>query len=431
MVILGVSLAGVLLVLILAGGALYQYVYLPNQALVTVDGTKISRGDYWKVRKLELLNQIAQYSQFAQFASGQQATSYQQLADQARQQLNTVESDPVDTSTLSQMVDDQVLLHHMGDVGVTVTDADIDQFVAEAFAPVPIASPTPTLGVDPTAAAWATATAEATPSPTPEPSETPSATPGTAATPGATPEASPEAGTPEPTATPNPEQARATATANFDQYRVNFLNRADMSVSDFRRLVARPQVAREKVQRALEEKIPTRAEQVHAAHILVATEEAAKQIVDQTLKQKDFAEVAKEQSSDSSTAANGGDLGWFPRGVMVKEFEDVAFSLKPGEVSQPVHTKFGWHIIKVIDHQQDRPLTVEMLDQLRGQALSKWMDDARAKASIEWHVSNEPTPTPTGEFSPPPDAPPTPTPTPSPTPAASPAAGTPEASPTP
>ncbi|MBX6343109.1 MAG: SurA N-terminal domain-containing protein, partial [Thermomicrobiaceae bacterium] len=158
MVILGVSLAGVLLVLILAGGALYQYVYLPNQALVTVDGTKISRGDYWKVRKLELLNQIAQYSQFAQFASGQQATSYQQLADQARQQLNTVESDPVDTSTLSQMVDDQVLLHHMGDAGVTVTDADIDQFVAEAFAPAPIASPPPTLGVDPTAAAWATAT---------------------------------------------------------------------------------------------------------------------------------------------------------------------------------------------------------------------------------------------------------------------------------
>ena len=61
----------------------------------------------------------------------------------------------------------------------------------------------------------------------------------------------------------------------------------------------------------------------------------------------DFAQTAKSLSIDEATAPKGGDLGWVGIGTLVKEFEDAAFALKPGEVSAPVKTQFGWHIIKL------------------------------------------------------------------------------------
>jgi parvulin-like peptidyl-prolyl isomerase len=93
-------------------------------------------------------------------------------------------------------------------------------------------------------------------------------------------------------------------------------------------------------------------EKVHALHILVETEEEANNILNK-LKEGiiDFAELAKEKSIDPS-AKNGGDLGFFARGQMVKEFEDAAFSLKPGEISGIVKTKFGYHIIKLVEKKE-------------------------------------------------------------------------------
>jgi parvulin-like peptidyl-prolyl isomerase len=87
--------------------------------------------------------------------------------------------------------------------------------------------------------------------------------------------------------------------------------------------------------------------QVHARHILVKTEDEAKTILyDVTIGKKDFGAVAAEKSLCPSKR-QGGDLGWFGRGQMVKEFETAAFALKPGEISKPVKTQFGYHIIKV------------------------------------------------------------------------------------
>lgn len=88
------------------------------------------------------------------------------------------------------------------------------------------------------------------------------------------------------------------------------------------------------------------ATEVKASHILVATEDEAKNLYNEIKNGKDFAEVAKEYSKCPS-GQNGGDLGFFPRGVMVKPFEDAAFSLKVGELSEPVQTQFGWHLILV------------------------------------------------------------------------------------
>jgi parvulin-like peptidyl-prolyl isomerase len=92
------------------------------------------------------------------------------------------------------------------------------------------------------------------------------------------------------------------------------------------------------------------AKKVNASHILVKTEQEANVVLFDLKAGKSFEDIAKEKSLCPS-GKKGGNLGWFGRGQMVKEFEDAAFSLKKGEISKPVKTQFGWHIIKVIDVQ--------------------------------------------------------------------------------
>lgn len=100
-------------------------------------------------------------------------------------------------------------------------------------------------------------------------------------------------------------------------------------------------------------------EQVHARHILVETEEEANNLLLQ-LKEglTDFAELAKEKSIGPS-APSGGDLGFFARGQMVKEFEDAAFSLEPGKISEVVQSQFGYHIIKCEEKKEEYSPTFE------------------------------------------------------------------------
>jgi parvulin-like peptidyl-prolyl isomerase len=92
-------------------------------------------------------------------------------------------------------------------------------------------------------------------------------------------------------------------------------------------------------------------EQVWAQLIIVDTEEEAMQVLDRLGKGEDWNKIAAEVSTDTNTSKNGGDLGWFARGVMVKEFEDAAFSLKVGAISRPVKTDFGYAIIRVLGHE--------------------------------------------------------------------------------
>lgn len=90
--------------------------------------------------------------------------------------------------------------------------------------------------------------------------------------------------------------------------------------------------------------------EVKASHILVETEAEAISIKEEILSGKSFEDVAAEHSLCPS-GARGGDLGFFGRGVMVKEFEEAAFDLKVGQISDPVRTNFGWHLIVVTDKQ--------------------------------------------------------------------------------
>lgn len=480
----GMGIAGALIAVILVGFAANEYWFKPRHVLATVDGTKIRREDYWKVRSYDLLNQAAQFQQLAQFSDSQQASQYQSMAQQAITELDSVwGSTTTDDTTLSKMVDDQVYLKNLDTLGLSISQQDVDDYIAQQFEPsnAPIYTPTATATLIPTRAAWATETAfastataaagAATPAASPEAvgspeaaettgspaavaslagataeagaasspvvpvAETPAASPvasessPAAASPGA--EASP-AGSPSPEATvsptPNQDEARQTAAAGYQQFQDNAFDKTHLSQADYERLIVRPLVARQKVRETLEAQVGQTADQIHAEHILVSTKELADSIYQQ-LQQPDanFEQIAKDQSTDTTTAPNGGDLGWFPRGIMVPAFDDVAFATQPGQISQPFKTEFGWHIVKVLASEPNRALTDQQINQLKSKKVQDWLDEQRAGM----HITSEAKPTPTPaeqEFQAPPDAPPTPTSTP--TPIASPE-GEPGASPQP
>jgi len=128
-------------------------------------------------------------------------------------------------------------------------------------------------------------------------------------------------------------------------------------------------------------------ENVTASHILVKTEPEAKALLEELKGGKDFAELAKEKSTGPS-APQGGSLGSFGRGRMVPDFEKVAFSLKAGEVSPPVKTRFGWHVIKVTEHTEGKQQDFEQAkDEIRKALVSDYIQSMiqglQDKAAIE------------------------------------------------
>jgi peptidyl-prolyl cis-trans isomerase C len=128
-------------------------------------------------------------------------------------------------------------------------------------------------------------------------------------------------------------------------------------------------------------------EEVHARHILVENEDDAKAILDQLKGGADFATLAKEKSKDPG-AAEGGDLGYFTKDQMVPEFADVAFKMYPGQLSNPVKSQFGWHIIKVEDKRSKQPPEFEKVkDQIESflarKAQTEFIAKLRQSAKIE------------------------------------------------
>jgi foldase protein PrsA len=130
--------------------------------------------------------------------------------------------------------------------------------------------------------------------------------------------------------------------------------------------------------------------QVRASHILVADEATAKDVKKKLTAGEKFEDLAKEYSTDPGSGQKGGDLGWFGKGAMVKEFEDAAFKLKEGEVSEPVKSEFGYHIIKVTETVKPFEEMKESLkEEVRNQKIQqpdniqKALDNAIKDANVE------------------------------------------------
>ncbi len=130
-------------------------------------------------------------------------------------------------------------------------------------------------------------------------------------------------------------------------------------------------------------------EEVQARHILVESEDKAKELAEKIKGGGKFEDLAKESSKDPGSKEDGGNLGYFGRGQMVPQFEEAVFKMQKGDVSAPIQTQFGWHLIKVEDKRAKAPPAFDVvkdriLQSLLLQKASKAAVDLRTKAKIEY-----------------------------------------------
>jgi parvulin-like peptidyl-prolyl isomerase len=367
-VLIALAIVAALVVVVIAAGVIMELVVKPSQPVATVDNTKIGLRDFQKRVK------------FDWFQAGQV-------------------TDPQGTSlkTLDTMVDEQLLREQAQQRGITVSEDEINEAIEKSFG---------YLRVPPTPA----------PSPTPDPSATPSSGPTATSVP-----------------SPTPISLEAYEKAKKD-YVTRLNTTTGMTEADFRKIVELD-LLRQKLYDQVTADVPTVAEQVHARHILVAIRtpepaatptpvggptpdpsaptpaptleprddaQALARIIEVQQKLgagEDFAALALLYSDDPGSKTQGGDLGWFARGQgLVQEFEDAAFSLETGKVSDPVKTQFGYHLIRVDEKDPARALDAYTIQQKKYEAYNKWLADLRNTAKVDraWAVEKVP-PTPSAQ----------------------------------
>ena len=360
----------------LGGGILYENVYLPRLSVVRVGTDTVSLTDYAQRLAFERSGLLLQAQNVRAQIERQRARAdgegQEAIVNLLQQQYNFLLERVIGLP--QQLQDDLVHELLIGAEarrrGLIVTETEIDTQLKRMTGyplPTPTPGPTATPNATATAHAGATGTAaagspgEATPTvvQTPTAASTPAATatPETtaaaaAATGAAAPTATGTTEVPSPTATPSGPTPTPAPTATPVPFPTYFARYQEVIGSDTAliRAVARARVLRQKLNEALGE-VPTAQEQVRARHILVADEAAAQTVVERLEAGDDFAALATELSTDNSTKEAGGDLGFFPRGVMVPEFEATAFSLAVGATSPPVQTQFGYHVIRVEERE--------------------------------------------------------------------------------
>lgn len=169
--------------------------------------------------------------------------------------------------------------------------------------------------------------------------------------------------------------------AAFDEW----LEATGQTRDDYKEMLRQSMLA-QRVMEAVTAEVPAEAEQVHARHIVVDSEEAARQVLASLQGGADFVALAREFSLDLATKDNGGDLGWFPRGLVAPELENAAFALQPGQVSDVVRLGEGYHVVQVVERERERPLSPEMQMDLERAAFEQWLEEMRASAQIERFV---------------------------------------------
>ena len=420
-----------------------------NQPIIQLGEDEVNTREFQNYVRLQRNQMIGQYIQYLQYQQyfGLDVTA--QL-DQITAQLGPEGAASIGQTTIDQLVDDLLIRQEAAKRGITVSDDEIDAYLETVFGYFPNGTPSPTvtatepvfstLSADQLKLVTLTPTITETPLETPTETGTPAATetqlptitltpnltttatatvpPTATETPTVTPTSTATATlttvptitptfTPEPTATPFTLEAfQESLTTSKAEY-----EKLGLTEADFKNLVLRD-LLRKKLYEVITADVEPFEEQVWARHILAIDEETAKSIRERLLKGEDFAALAAEFSQDTSNKDSGGDLGWFGMGQMVPEFETAAFALSVGEISQPVNTDYGWHIIQVIGHEK-RPLSADAFTQLKDTVFNEWLAEARTEAEAAgllvifdyWtdrvpldptieEVLNQPTPTP-------------------------------------
>ncbi len=139
----------------------------------------------------------------------------------------------------------------------------------------------------------------------------------------------------------------------------------------------------QRVLEAITADIPDAVEQVHARHIVLGSQEESQQVLEMLRAGADFVVLARERSLDLATRDNGGDLGWFPRGLVAPELENVAFALQPGGIGGPILLGDGYHIIQVVERETARSLSPEAQMDLKLAVFERWLAEQRNAATIE------------------------------------------------
>ena len=381
----GVAIAGVLIVVgLLAYGYLRLNVFALREPVAEVNGETIRAGEWQERVKFQRVQMLNTYNQYAFFQQ-----SFGMDYSQQMQEIQFTLSAPemVGQEVLDRMVDELLIRQEAEKRGITVSAEEVETSIRENFNFFPDGTPSPT--VTPTDVSFPTltsqqltlypststpteaATSTVAPTATLDPSATPQPTSTTAP---ATPTAVPQL----PTASPTPYTLEGFQT----EYETTLENFATYGISEQTiRFIYEAQLFREKLQAELTKDLAPTDEQVWARHILVETEEEANAIYERLQDGEDFAQLAQELSKDTGSGAVGGDLGWFGRGAMVAPFEEAAFSLEVGEISEPVQSDFGYHIIQVLGHQEN-PLNGTQFEQKKETVFTDWLTAAKEEATI-------------------------------------------------
>ncbi len=388
--IVGVAIGIIAFVVLgISFGLLYDTLFLNVRPAVTVNGESRSLHDFQvrvRVTRQQLVGQYMQYMQLAQMFGLDPNTDPQmsQSLTQITQELDTPAT--IGQQVIDDIVNDLLIRQYAKANGITVSAADVEKKAQEALRYFPNGTPTPT--PTPTELVYPTLDATQmlliTPTPVVTPTETP--TPAQSPTPTATlpPTATPNlTSTATPIPSPTPTATPYTLKGYQDQYKQTLKAYEALGLNDssFRYYFFESALYRDRVQAKITASITHQQEQVWARHILVTDEATAKDIQAQLAAGADFATLAAKYSIDTSTKDKGGDLGWFGRGKMVAEFEKVAFSLKVGEISQPVKSTYGYHIIQVLGHEA-RPLTDQEYQDAVTANFTAWLEAQRASSNV-------------------------------------------------
>lgn len=370
-----------------------------NKPVATIGDVTI-KGKDLKARisytRYNVLRQVIQYYNYGyEFGNSMMFADY---FAQPVNQLDKANAAYLGETVLNEMINAALVNKAAEELGISVSDEEVNAYMQEMLGFFPDGTPT----TAPTATIMLTQTLSAEQyaivSPTPTATETPEPTATmtleiteetevdaeteeeVSEVEEVVDESSAEAEDAEPTAmptatlTPTPYTTKAYA-KNLDGY-LKSIDATRYNTDDLR-VIFHDVLLRDKLVDYLAEELgvfPVR-EQVWARHILVETEETAKEIHQRLLDGEDFAALAAEFSTDG-TASNGGDLGWFDKGTMVLPFEEAAWALELGEISAPVQSDFGWHIIQSLG-KQDTPYTESEYSQKKAAAFTNWLADYR------------------------------------------------------